>query len=127
MRRAVPDAVPEQLSVHLPSSARVKRAGAETGPPSEDADPPDAVIVPAHVPAKGRRSSGDWAGALDVAKQASTPTRPITTPSRLTLHLPRPIGPGAQSARERPIVRRLGSSRWWVFCSRFEVLEVSEP
>src|SRR6266542_3100053 len=105
MRRAVPDAVPEQLSVHLPSSARVKRAGAATG----------------------RRSSGDWAGALDVAKQASTPTRPITTPSRLTLHLPRPIGPGAQSARERPIVRRLGSSRWWVFCSRFEVLEVSEP
>src|SRR5947207_2546789 len=114
-RRATPVAAPAQVNVHLPSSPRTKRAGAEVGPDSEAL--PVAVMVPVHVPAKGRRSSGDWASTPVVANADSTATSPITTPRRLTPHLPpigfaqgTPGGPlygGSRDEGQREALRRL--------------------
>src|SRR5712692_9327607 len=109
-RRAVPEAVPEHVNVHRPSSARVNCAGAEVEPSFELADA-EAVIVPTQAPANGRKSSGGWAALLAVADADSTDRRLITTTSRLTPHLPASGSPGARASRAPTIVRRFGPTR----------------
>src|ERR1700693_6383620 len=83
IRRAVPEAVPEHVSVHRPSSPMVNWAGADEDP-SPVFDAAEPVIAPVHAPANGRKSSRCWAALLTVANADSTANNPITTPSRLT-------------------------------------------
>src|ERR1700675_746049 len=82
-RRAVPEAVPEHVNVHRPSSPMVNWAGADEGP-SPVFDAAEPVIAPVHAPANGRKSSRGWATLLTVADADSTASSPITTPNRLT-------------------------------------------